>query len=90
MDRAISLIRIMSNAEITEADADHVCFRGQSPRRTFQIIREGLQRFRVKETTGWPTAGRSSEPSAYSDRDIITEDQMIGWVSARLNELRAT
>ena len=90
MDLVIRLIRSTSNVEITEADTNHVCFRGQSPRRTFQIIREGVQRFRVKETTGWPTAGRISEPSAYSDRDIITGDQMIGWVSARLNELRAT
>jgi hypothetical protein len=89
MDLVVSLIRSTSNAEIVEADANRVCFHGQSPRRTFQIIREGVDRFRVKETTGWPTAGRSSQPSAYSDRDIITEDQMIGWVSARLNELQA-
>ncbi len=90
MDRVISFIRATSNAETVEADANHVCFRAQSPRRTFQISREGVRRFRVKETTGWPTAGRSNEPSPYSDRDIITEDQMIGWLSARLNELRAT
>lgn len=90
MDRVINLIRSTSSAQIIEADANQICFRGQAPRRTFQIIREGVDHFRVKETTGFPTAGRSGEPSAYSDRDIITEDQMIGWVSARLNELRAT
>lgn len=88
MERVVSLIRSTSNAEIVEADANHACFRGQSPRRTFVIIREGVDCFRVKETTGCQTAGRSGEPSAYSDRDVITENQMIGWVSARLNELQ--
>ena len=89
MERVVSLIGSTSNAEIVEADLNRVSFRGRSPRRTFEIIREGVDRFRVKETTGWPTAGRSSEPSAYSDRDVITENQMIGWASARLNELQA-
>lgn len=70
MDRVINLIRSTPCAEIVEADANRICFRGQSPRRTFQIIREGVDHFRVKETTGWPTAGRGGEPSAYSDRDI--------------------
>jgi hypothetical protein len=89
MDRVVSMIRNASKAEIVEADANCVCFRGQSPLRTFQIVREDADRFRVKDTTGWPTAGRSGEPSAYSDRDIITENQMIDWLSARLNELQA-
>lgn len=89
MDCAIKLIRSTSKAEIDEADANHVCFRGQAPLRTFEIIREGAGGFRVKETTGWKTAGRSGEPSAYSDRDVIGEKQMIEWVLARLNELQA-
>jgi hypothetical protein len=88
MERVVSLIKSTSNVEIVEADANYICFRGQSPHRTFVIIREGVDGFRVKETTGWPTAGRSGEPSAYSDRDIITANQMIGWVSARLDELQ--
>lgn len=90
MDQVVGLIRKISNAEIIEADANRVSFRGQSPRRTFEIIREDVDCFRVKETTGWPTPGRSSEPSPHGDRDILTENQMIGWVSARLNELQAT
>jgi hypothetical protein len=89
MNRVIGLIGNTPKVEIVEVDANHVCFRGQSPRRTFWIIHEGVDRFRVKETTGWQTAGRSGEPSAYSDRDIITESQMVRWLSARLNELQA-
>ena len=88
MDGVVSLITSTPEAEIIEANAKGVCFRGHSPLRTFIIIREG-DLFRVKETTGWQTAGRNNEPSAYSDRDIITESQMMGWVSARLKELRA-
>ena len=36
MERMVNLIRSTSNAEIVEADANRVCFRGQSPRRTFE------------------------------------------------------
>jgi hypothetical protein len=89
MDRVIKLIKSTSKAEIVEADANQVRFCGRSPRRTFEITREGAGGFRVKETTGWQTAGRSGQPAAYGDRDVISEKQMMEWVLAQLNELEA-
>jgi hypothetical protein len=68
---------------------NEVTFTTQAPRRTFKIFCEGPDAFRVKETTGFQTAGRSGEPSPYSDQDVISRSKMARWVIARLNELRA-
>jgi hypothetical protein len=85
----LSMIRSSAGAEVVETTADRIVFCGRVPLRTFQIIGEAPERFRVKETTGFQTAGRRGEPTPYSDRDIITESQMIGWVTERLQELAA-
>jgi hypothetical protein len=85
--RVVSLIRSTSNAEVVEVGGDRIRFRGKSPRRTFEIICEDAQGYRVKETTGFQTAGRSGGPAPHSDRDVITESKMIGWLTSQLNEL---
>ena len=68
---------------------NRVTLRGRAPQRTFEITCESAQSFRVKETTGFQTPGKSGEPSAYSDQDVINQSEMIRWVIARLKELRA-
>jgi hypothetical protein len=83
----LGMIRSSAGAEVVETSADRIGFCGRAPLRTFKIIGEGAEGFRVKETTGFQTAGRSGEPTPYCDQDVITESKMIGWVTARLKEL---
>jgi hypothetical protein len=67
---------------------NRICFSGTAPRRTFEIRKEGAQSFRVRETTGCQTAGKSAEPSRFGDRDMLTESEMICWLTDQLNQLR--
>jgi hypothetical protein len=87
LNRVVNLIKSRPGAEIVEAGPNGVRFCRQSPLRTFEVIRDGGQGFRVQETTGFQTAGRSNEPSRYSARDIIAETPMIEWVTVQLRGL---
>jgi hypothetical protein len=87
-DDLLNMISLTPGAEIIEVSADHIHFRGTAPLRTFKIAQADARRFRVKETTGFQTAGRNGQPTPYCDREEITRDQMVRWLAARLKELR--
>ncbi len=84
-NRVLGLINSTTGVEVVGASGDGIHFCGKAPLRTFEIICEDTESFRVKETTGFQTGVR--EPTPYSDQDVITQSQMIGWVTARLKEL---
>ena len=56
----------------------------KAPRRTFEIICESRENFRVKETTGFQT--RIGQPQRHSERDVISRSEMCRWVIERLRE----
>jgi hypothetical protein len=87
--RVLDLVRATPGAEVVEGGEDRIRFRGEAPRRTFEVFCEDGGGFRVKETTGFQTAGRSGQPTPYGEWEVINEGQMVGWVTARLKELRA-
>lgn len=88
--RVLDMIRATPRAEVIKASEDRIEFRGKAPLMTFEVICEGADRFRVKETTGFQTAGRPAEPTPHGERDIITQSKMITWVTQRLKELAAS
>ena len=87
MDDALRMINSTRGVEIDEASADRIRFHGVVPLRTFEITRDGGG-FHVGETTGFQTAGKSGQPTPYARDQAITQEQMMRWLTARLNELR--
>jgi hypothetical protein len=83
-------IRLTPGAEIVRAAPDLIVFYGNRPRRTFEIGREGAHGFRVEETMVFQAAGRSGQPASCHQRNVINKSQMTKWVSARLEEIRAS
>jgi hypothetical protein len=87
--KVLDLVNATPGAEIVEGSEDRIRFRGKAPQRTFEVVCEDGGGFRVKETTGFQTAGRNGQPTPYGERDVIDESRMLGQVRTWLNQLRA-
>ena len=70
------IVALIDNAAPGQISVDvhgnRVTVYSHAPLRTFEIICETADTFRVKETTGWPTSVKV-ELSPYSERDIINK-----------------
>ena len=83
INRVESLIGKANNAQINERTTNEIRF-GAPHHRTYQIICED-RGYRVLDITGYHEL--VDEVQCYSDRDLLDESKMFGWLIKQLCKL---